>query len=194
MSRSRLPAEVLTEARRRESRAKRQRVLAVVEQLVAQGERVTFAVVARQAGVSNWLVYADGVREHIEKARNHTTLPSGNDASGRAVATAGLRTDLELSRAEVRALRQERDKLRTALQRNLGHQLDHTAAKDLIERIDELTRQNQQLSSERDEATQRCQQLEQQLRDTEDDLAATRTNLRRMIRTQRPADEQAEVT
>lgn len=64
MTVSRTSAEVLAESRRRDSRTKRQRVLAVVEQLLAQGVPVTFAAVARTAGVSKWLVYAGGVRAH----------------------------------------------------------------------------------------------------------------------------------
>ncbi len=35
----------------------------------ATGEPMTFLGVARAAGVSNWLVCAEGVREHIEIAR-----------------------------------------------------------------------------------------------------------------------------
>jgi hypothetical protein len=44
-------------------------VLAIVDAMVARGDAVTFAAVAKAAGVSNWLVYAEGVREHIEAAR-----------------------------------------------------------------------------------------------------------------------------
>jgi hypothetical protein len=34
-----------------------------------KGQPITFLGVAGAAGVSNWLVYAKGVREHIETAR-----------------------------------------------------------------------------------------------------------------------------
>ncbi len=60
--------QVLREARRRGSLTKRQRVLAAVHEMEQRREPVTFAAVARHARVSTWLVYAEGVREHIETA------------------------------------------------------------------------------------------------------------------------------
>ena len=69
MSGSRTPAEALRAARQRDSQDKRAKVLAVVEDMVRREEPVTFAAVAKEAGVSNWLVYAEGVRERIEQAR-----------------------------------------------------------------------------------------------------------------------------
>ncbi len=183
MTVSRTPAEVLAESRRRDSRTKRQRVLAVVDQLLAQGDPVTFAAVARTAGVSNWLVYADGVREHIDEARaQQASRPSRDRQSGGTASTASLRTDLELSRTEIRALREERDKLKAALQRSLGHQLDQAATKDLVARIDELTSHNQELSTQLQQVRQDNTQLSRRLEEAEDDLAAARTSLRRMIR------------
>ncbi|WP_405775750.1 DUF6262 family protein [Streptomyces sp. NBC_01538] len=183
MTVSRTSAEVLAESRRRDSRTKRQRVLAVVEQLLAQGDPVTFAAVARAAGVSNWLVYADGVREHIDKARaQQASSPARDRQSGSTASTASLRTDLELSRTEIRALREERDKLKAALQRSLGQQLDQAAAKELVARIDELTSHNHELSGRLNQAQQDNRELRQRLQEAEDDLAAVRASLRRMIR------------
>ncbi|EHM28785.1 MULTISPECIES: DUF6262 family protein [Streptomyces] len=183
MNVSRTPAEVLAESRRRDSRTKRQRVLAVVEQLLAQGDPVTFAAVARTAGVSNWLVYADGVREHIDKVRaRQANRPAHDRQSGGTASTASLRTDLELSRTEIRTLREERDKLKAALQRSLGQQLDQAATKDLVTRIDELTSHNHELSTQLQQVRQDNTQLSQRLEEAEDDLAAARTSLRRMIR------------
>ncbi|MFE9687409.1 hypothetical protein [Streptomyces sp. NPDC006285] len=69
MNESRTPAQVLREARQKESRDKRAQVLSVVEQPVTDDEPVTFTGVARATNVSHWLVYAEGVREHIEAAR-----------------------------------------------------------------------------------------------------------------------------
>ncbi|MGW1761538.1 DUF6262 family protein [Streptomyces mirabilis] len=183
MTVSRTPAEVLAESRRRDSRTKRQRVLAVVDQLLAQGDPVTFAAVARTAGVSNWLVYADGVREHIDKARaQQASHPARDRQSAGTASTASLRTDLELSRTEIRTLREERDRLKAALQRSLGQQLDQAATKDLVARIDELTSHNHELSTQLQQVRQDNSQLQQRLEEAEDDLAAARTSLRRMIR------------
>lgn len=44
-------------------------VLAVIDEMKAQEEPITLLGVARAARVSNWLVYAEGVREHVEAAR-----------------------------------------------------------------------------------------------------------------------------
>ncbi|WP_151482097.1 DUF6262 family protein [Streptomyces albicerus] len=183
MTGPRKPAEVLAESRRQDSRNKRQRVLAVVDQMLAQGDPVTFAAVARTAGASNWLVYADGVREHIEKARTQqASRPAHDRLTGGAMSTASIRTDLELARAEIRALREERDHLKGVLQRNLGQQLDQVASKDLVVRIDELTTHNHELTARFNQAQAESGELQRRLREAEDDVAAARSSLRRMIR------------
>ncbi len=139
---------------------------------------MTFAAVAGQARVSNWLVYAEGVREHVDQARARQAIqPQRDQQAGRAASPASLLADLEYYRTQNRALRSERDTLKAALQRSLGHQPDQ-----LSTRIDELTALAKQLTAERDHSRQDKTALEQRLKDTEDDLAAARTSLRRMIR------------
>jgi len=44
--------------------------MTALHSLEVAGETITFPAVARAAGVSTWLVYAKGVREHIEAARD----------------------------------------------------------------------------------------------------------------------------
>ena len=61
------PARRLRESRRRDSDRKREKVFRTVDKMKLDGNRSTFASVARAASVSQWLVYADGVREYIEK-------------------------------------------------------------------------------------------------------------------------------
>ncbi|MET7903376.1 DUF6262 family protein [Streptomyces sp. NPDC005355] len=183
MTGKRVPAQVLADSRRRDSRAKRTRVLAVVDAMASRGDPVTFAAVAKEAGVSNWLVYAEGVREHIETARSRQAASARRaGASGGAASTAALRTDLELARQEITALRSERDKLKEALRRQLGQQLDQVAAGDLVARIEELSRQNQDLTAERDALKRQKTNAEAKLEEAEEDLAAARTSLREMIR------------
>jgi Family of unknown function (DUF6262) len=65
----RTPADVLCEARRRDSDRKRELVFRTVDAMKRDGTPITFAAIAREAMVSQWLVYADGVREYIEAAR-----------------------------------------------------------------------------------------------------------------------------
>jgi hypothetical protein len=44
-----------------------------VDEMKSRGDPITFLGVAKAARVSNWLVYAEGVREHIEAARKSQT-------------------------------------------------------------------------------------------------------------------------
>ncbi|MFE1733679.1 DUF6262 family protein [Streptomyces bacillaris] len=180
------PGEVgacAVEARRRDSTRKHARALTVVDQMVVAGEPVTFAEVRRRAKVSDWLVYAEGVREHIDKARTQQVLkPARDRAAGLSGSTTSLRTDLELARAEARALRQERDQFKAALQRSLGHQLDQLGNADLVARVDELTEAAQRLAGERDEVRAETSALQQHVAVLEGDLTASVMSLRRMIR------------
>ena len=61
--------QAMLAARTKDSNNKRQRALAAVRTLEAAGTPVTATAVAAAAGVSTWLVYADGVREQLEAAR-----------------------------------------------------------------------------------------------------------------------------
>ncbi|MGH3755741.1 MAG: hypothetical protein ACRDRP_24250 [Pseudonocardiaceae bacterium] len=89
---------VLREARRRDSVTKRQRVLRTITELEGQGEPISFAAVARHAQVSTWLVYAEGIREHINAARaRQAAQPTTDRRAGRSPSTASLHTDLELT-------------------------------------------------------------------------------------------------
>lgn len=181
----RTPAQVLLESRQKDSRAKRAKVLAVVDTMKADGDPITFLAVAKQAGVSNWLVYAEGVREHIEAARaSQAAAGARKRKEGSAASAASLATDLEFARVQVRALIEERDRLRTAVQRNLGEQVNTLASKDLVARVQELTVANQQLAAAMAQAEASRNDLLAELAEAQDDLAAARTALRNMIRDQ----------
>src|SRR5207302_578408 len=71
------PAEARTAAlqasRAKDSQDKRRRVLAAIEALGAGGAPITFPAVAKAAGVSTWLAYTEGIREHVEAARRRQT-------------------------------------------------------------------------------------------------------------------------
>jgi chromosome segregation ATPase len=150
--------------------------LAVVAKMLADQEPITFASVAQAARVSHWLVYADGVREHIENAqRQQARQATRAQAAGKSTAPAGLKAEIEVLREENRRLRQEREQLQLAVRRDLGRQLDQLGTADLETRVDELTAANQKLADE-------LASTRQELADTQDSLAAARTSLRRMIR------------
>lgn len=72
------------------------------------------------------------MREHIEKARKGQAVTKAREqTSGSRASAASLATDLELARAELAAVREERDRLKDAVQRHLGQQLHQTGAKEM---------------------------------------------------------------
>ncbi|WP_406102467.1 DUF6262 family protein [Streptomyces canus] len=187
MAEPRTPAQVLHEARQKDSRVKRARVLGVVDQMLAEKEPVSFTAVARTAKVSHWLVYAEGVREVIEQARRRQARQPREDGGRKA--PAGWQVEVQITREDNRRLREEVDRLKAAVRRSLGQQIDQVGAADLGARVDELTAANQRLEGELAQEKARAEELQGRLTEAEDDLAGARTSLRRMIRSgnQEPA-------
>ncbi len=180
---SRTPAEVLKAARQRDSADKRGHVLKAVQDMFHDNRRVTFASVARAAGVSSWLVYAPGLREHIDQARARQAAQSHQDQqSGRKVSTASEQTDLLLTRQEIKRLRTENGQLRQQARVHLGQQVEQLGNHDLVDRVNELTEENLRLSTAERQATTENMGLHLRVTELEDDLTAARTSLRRMIR------------
>ncbi|MEV6764522.1 DUF6262 family protein [Streptomyces sp. NPDC051105] len=184
MSESRTPAQVLRETRQKDSRDKRARVLSVVDQMLADNEPVTFTGGARAAKVSHWLVYAEGVREHVEAARRRQDRAATNYARAGAKAPAWWKVEQQLLREDNRRLREEVERLGSAVRRSLGQQVEQFGTADLGARVDELTADKQQLEGDLAQALARVDELTGQLSETQDDLAAARASLRRMIRSE----------
>lgn len=166
-------AQALRESRRHDSRTKRDRVSSALTAMFAAGDHISFAAVARRAGVSTWLTYAPGVREQIDTAIAQQT--NDGQPAPAAESAAALRADLELARQEIRRLRSERDELRGHLQGTLGRQLTNLTAAPLVERIAAL-------SQELTHARQANQDLDDQVSRLQDELGAARRALRRMIK------------
>lgn len=178
-------------ARRRDSAAKREMVRFTVDRMLAEGASVTFATVARHACVSSWLVYAPGVRELIDAARDRQRTHASEPPADRQTTgtPAGLATDLALARAEIQRLRAEQVQHRQQLRLALGARLDNLAKADLVARVDELTRANTELAATLADSQSDNQALHARIIELEDDLTAARTSLRRMIRAEnRSAD------
>lgn len=179
----RTPADVLRDARRRDSDRKRDQVFRALDAMKRDGTPITFASVARAAGVSQWLVYADGVRDFIETARSaQAAQPSQDKRGAHSASEASLRTDLELAKQDNRRLRGEADRLKKALRERLGGQLEASSAESLKRRVDELLVANDRYRSENSRLVSELHEARRQLRASEEDLAASRTSLRRMIR------------
>ena len=178
-------AQVLREARHRDSVTKRQQVRDAVAELERCGDPISFAAVARHARVSSWLVYADGVREQIVAARaRQAAQPAADRRAGRSPSATSLHVDLELARTEIGVLRAERDRLRDGIRRQLGADLDALATVGLSARVTELTRENQQLTDHNRQLSTDNDALRARVTQLETDLTAARTSLRRMIREQ----------
>ncbi|MET3142797.1 UNVERIFIED_ORG: hypothetical protein ABIB13_002515 [Arthrobacter sp. UYEF2] len=179
----------LRAARAKDSQDKRRRVLAAVQALEAAGTPVTAAAVAATAGVSNWLVYADGVREHLDAARRRqaehgtTSVPTVSPDSHASVTPASLRTDLAIAREQIRLLRTERDKLRSRLRLQLGAEIEGPERAELITRVATLEAAGRQLAAERDARAAEATQAQRHVQELEDDLTAARDSLRQVIKT-----------
>ena len=180
--------QAMLAARAKASHDKRQRALAAVRDLEAAGTPVTATTVATAAGVSTWLVYADGVREHLEAAQRRqadrepgpsTAAPPGR---GEPVSQATLRTSLAVARDEIRRLREERDKLRARLRLQLGAEIEGPDRAELIARVTSLQAASRQLAAERDARAAEASHAQRRIRELEDELTAARESLRRAIR------------
>jgi hypothetical protein len=175
-------------ARAKDSHDKRQRVLVAVQDLEAAGKPVTATAVATAAGVSTWLVYADGIREHVQAARNRQTgrEPGPGKAAppgrGEPASQASLRADLAVAREQIRQLRAERDKLRARLRLQLGAEIDGPDKAELITRVANLEAASRKLATERDARAAEASHAQRRIRELEDELTAARESLRRAIR------------
>jgi hypothetical protein len=157
--------------------------------MVRRGDPVSFTAVAKRAGVSHWLGYADGVREHIDAARTQQDRkPHPDRQTGLSPSAASLNTDLELTRTDNGKLRAERDQLKAALRRRLGEQLDQRSNQSLVDRVDELAEHNHRLAPETDRLRTDNDTLRQRLAEAEEYLAGVRTALRRMMHHKNTAD------
>lgn len=174
-------------ARAKDSQDKRHRALTAIQSLEAAGTPVTATSVATAAGVSTWLVYADGVREHVQAAQQRqarhdpASLPA-SPAGSEPVTQASLRTDLAVARQQIRQLRAERDKLRGRLRLQLGAEIEGPERAELITRIASLEETARRLAAERDARVTEASHAQHRVSELEDELAAARESLRRIIR------------
>ncbi|KNB49022.1 DUF6262 family protein [Streptomyces caatingaensis] len=180
----RTSGDVLRETRRRDSQTKRGKVLAALDEMKDSGTAITFASVARAAGVSTWLVYRDGVREHIEAAmKGQAKAARRRRESGTGASAASLATDLELLRAENKALRQERDGLKRAVQRDLGARLEREGIKSATQQIGDLQAELHKVKDELAAVRAENAELKRQLADAQDEVIAVRDAGRELFKT-----------
>jgi len=183
-------AAALKAVRAKDSNDKRRRVLQTMKTMETAGQPITAAAVAAAAGVSTWLVYADGIREHLDAARARQRqavdvappLAAGPRTGQQPVIAAGLRTDLAVARHEIHRLRTDLDKLRGRLRLQLGAEIEQPDRAELITRVAALEAANRQFLAERDARTVQADTAQRRVEQLEDELTAARESLRRVIR------------
>jgi hypothetical protein len=184
-------AAALKAARAKDSELKRRRALAALEALEASGALITFTAVAKAARVSTWLVYAGGIREHIDAARHrqahHGAAPAPTPSAKRTTTSDSLRTDLAIAQEQIKTLRAERDKLQQRLRLQLGAELEAPDRTHLTARVVDLETINRQLVAERDARAIEAQTAKGRVTELEDELSAARESLRRVIKAQNRA-------
>lgn len=175
----------LRAARAKDSQDKRARVLAAIEALETAGAPITAAAIASTAAVSTWLVYADGLRDHLDAARQRQADRPPSTAENPAPVTPdSVHTDLAIATAEIRRLRADNDKLRNRLRLQLGAEIEGPERAQLIERVATLDDVNRQLLTERDARAAELGLANRRIRELEDDLTAARDSLRQLIKDQ----------
>ena len=180
----------LKAARAKDSNDKRRRVLQTINTMQTAGQPITAAAVAAAAGVSTWLVYAEGIREHLDAARARqrqavdvaAPLAAGPRTGQQPVTAAGLRTDLAVARHEIHRLRTDLDKLRGRLRLQLGAEIEQPDRAELIARVAALEAANRQFLAERDASAAQAETAQRRAEQLEDELTAARESLRRLIR------------
>ncbi|WP_101953463.1 hypothetical protein [Mycobacterium intracellulare] len=181
----------LKAARAKDSELKRRRSLAALETMEASGASITFTAVANAAGVSTWLVYAPGIREHVEAARgrqaNDCPAPTPTPSGKHSTTPASLRTDLAIARDQIKTLRAERDKLQQRLRLQLGAEIEAPGRAHLTARVADLEALNRRLVAERDARTIETDTVKRHVAELQDELNAARESLRRVIKSQNRA-------
>ncbi|WP_133298444.1 DUF6262 family protein [Tsukamurella pulmonis] len=184
-------------AARRAAAAHKQAVtVACVDEMVTEGDHVSFTSVHRAAGVSTWFVYNNpAVRRAIETAMQEQQAQSTSTISRPNTPVddrtmRGLRTELANARSEIRDLRAERDRLRRRLQRDLGDQLDARSSQELAEELHRLNAENAGLRTELQTATVELATTKHDRDDAIADRDGAHLALRQMMR-QVPSDNRS---
>jgi hypothetical protein len=176
----------LKASRAKDSQDKRARALAAIGSLEAGGQAVTFTAVAEAAGVSTWLVYSPGIREHVEAGRRRQASrpPAAVPDASQAVTSVSLRADLAAAHQQIKRLRAEQDKLTNRLRLQLGAEIEGPDRAQLITRVAELEATNRQLVAERDARVLEAEAARRHITELDDDLTAARESLRQVIRSE----------
>lgn len=176
----------LARTRRRDSQAKRRRAAAALEALVEAGEPVSFPAVARRAGVSVSLLYADhALAARIAEARDRQRQ-AGKDRAWRLppralVTEQSLRADLANAKGQIRRLTEETALLQERLARDLGAEADLARGRMASSFLDRLEQRAADLEADNAQLRQRVSELEAETHELADTLEAARAMNRELM-------------
>ena len=176
----------LQRARRREGQAKRRRALAALQAMAEADEAIGFPAVARRAGVSVSLLYADrDLLARIADARDRQRQAGAERAArlpARSLVTeASLRTDLANAKEQNRHLSEELVVLRDRLARELGADADYFRGRPTNPALDTLEERAAELETDNARLRQQVGQLEADTSELADNLDAAREMNRELM-------------
>lgn len=176
----------LRRARRNDSRTKRQRAAEVLSEMEQSGEPITFPAVARRAGVSVSLLYADTtlsvrIATARDRQRQAGTERAWRTPSHSLLTEQSLRTELANTKDRARRLGEEVALLRQRLSRHLG--ADAEAAREEGHRplLDQLEQRAAELETDNHRQRQRIAQLEAEAKELTETLDAARAMNRELM-------------
>jgi hypothetical protein len=143
----------LRRARQQDSRTKRQRAADTIAVMEQNGENVTFPAVARRAGVSVSLLYADtDLATRIATARDRQRQ-AGHERAWRLPARSlvteqSLRADLANTKERARRLAAEVNVLKERLERHLGTAAELARGQSLSPLLDQLEQRSADLEAD----------------------------------------------
>jgi chromosome segregation ATPase len=154
--------------------------------MAAGGEAITFPAVARRAGVSVTLLYADEQLARAITTARDRQRQAGRDRAWRLPARAlvteqSLRADLANAKDQVRRLTEEVEVLRGRLARDLGAQADLARGRIDGSLLDQLERRTAELEAENASLRPQIAGLEGELHDLAEDLQAARAMNRELM-------------
>lgn len=176
----------LRRARRTDARLKRQQALDAIEAIEASGEPISFPAVARRAGVSVSLLYADRELAGRIAAARDRQRQAGRDRAwqlpARSLVTKqSLRVELANAKDQVRRLTEEVAALRKRLARQLGAEADAARGLALAPALDELEQRAAELEAENHRQREQIARLDADGRELADTLEAARAMNRELM-------------
>jgi uncharacterized coiled-coil protein SlyX len=179
-------SQALKRARRQDSKTKRRQASQALQAMIEAGEPISFPAVARRAGVSVSLLYADA-----ELAGRLTEARSRQRQAGRErvwrlpprslVTEQSLRADLANTKDQVHRLTEELTVLRGCLAHELGAGADAASGRVTSPLLDGLKERLGDVEADNAQLRQRVADVEHALRETTDTLDAARAMNRELM-------------